>query len=192
VEGLLTESFKDAWETFKKDAVLYILASLLMTIVSLVSLTVLLGPANVGFIDIVRRRRRGEAASVGDVMGAMSSFGSSFGAWVLLAVGTAITLLCLVVPGLIFMLLCSFAFHGIAYRDLGAVETLKSSFSLVTANAVPLLVVFVALAVINMIAGSVLLGTLLTTPFSMVVLTVCYERLEGIGTSNQELIDSAA
>jgi uncharacterized membrane protein len=177
LESLVQDSLRESWEAFKQDAVLYILANLVVIALSIVSLGILMAPLTVGMISIIRKRRRGEPAAVGDVFSGFSSFGASFVAAMIMVLGTLIGLVLLIVPGLVFAFLCAFTFHGIAYRGLGAIDAIKHSLEAVKGNALAVAVMMLVAMVINTIGGMVWVGTLLTGPFTMLMFTVAYEKL---------------
>jgi uncharacterized membrane protein len=177
LEHLAQDSLKESWEAFKQDAVLYILANLVVIALSVVSLGILAAPMTVGMIGIVRKRRRGEAASVGDVFAGFSSFGASFVAMVVVALGVMIGMILLIVPGLVFAFLSVFTFHGIAYLGLGAIDAIKHSIEVVKRNALAVAVMILIAVIINAIGGIVWVGGLLTGPFTILLFTVAYEKL---------------
>jgi uncharacterized membrane protein len=177
LEHLVQDSLSESWDAFKKDAVLYILANLVATAVAMVSLGLLFAPLTVGLIGIVRKRRRGEGAAIGDVFGGFSSFGASFVAAIIIGLGVILGLILVVLPGLIFAFMCAFTFHGIAYRNLGSIDAIKASFGLVKSNFLAVAVIMLVAVVINAIGGLVWVGTLLTGPFTMVLITIAYEKL---------------
>jgi uncharacterized membrane protein len=179
VQNLVQDSLSEAWEAFKKDAVLYILAGLLATAVTIVSLGLLFAPLTVGQIAIVRKRRRNEVAGVGDVFSGFSSFGASFVAGILVFIGVMIGMFLLVLPGLVFAFFCAFTFHGIAYKNLGAIDAIKASFGLVKSQFMALFVLMLIAIALNFVGGLVWVGGLLTGPFTMVMLTIAYEKLAG-------------
>lgn len=177
LEHLIQDSLSESWDAFKKDAVLYVLANLVATLVIVASLGLLLPAMVVGLVGIVRKRRRGEAAAVGDVFGGFSSFGASFVAGAIITLGTVVGAVLLVVPGAIFLFMSLYTFHGIAYRDLGSVDAIKASFGLIKDHFLAVAVMLLIGIVINAIGGLVWVGTFLTAPFVMVFATVVYEKL---------------
>lgn len=177
LENLVQDSLKESWEAFKQDGVLYVLANLVVVAVSIASLGILIAPMTVGMIGIMRKRRRGEPASVGTVFDGFSSFGASFFAAVIVTLGTLLGMILLILPGLIFGFLCAFTFHGIAYRNLGAVAAIKHSFAAVKSNALAVAAMLLFALIINSIGGLVWVGTFLTGPFTMLLFTIAYEKL---------------
>lgn len=179
VESFVLQSTREAWQTFKTDPLLYIAGSLVVAVVGLLSALVLLGPLTVGFIGVVRRRRRGESARIADVFDGRSQFAASFVAFVLVAVATTIGMLLLVVPGLLVLIASCFAFHEIAYRKAHAADALRASFHMAKRNLLHVLIVLIGVAALNALGGAVLFGTLLSAPFALVWMTVAYELLTG-------------
>ena len=177
LQSLVQDSLRESWEAFKQDAVLYVLANLVVIALGMISLGVLFAPLTVGMIGIVRKRRRGEPARVGDVFDGFSSFGASFVAGMIVVLGVILGAILLVVPGVVFAFLSLFTFHGIAYRQLGAVDAIKHSFAAVKGHALAVFVFLLVAFVINAIGGLVWIGGLLTGPFTTVLLTVAYEKL---------------
>jgi uncharacterized membrane protein len=177
VEPFLQDSVREAWRTFKADAVLYIAGTLLLCVVSIVTLTVLAGPLAVGLIGIIRRRRRGEAAQISDVFDGLSQFASSFVAFLLIAIATSVGLLLAVVPGLLVLLATCFAFHEIAYRERHAGDALRASYAIAKNHVLHVLLLLIGVAALNALGNAVVFGGFLTAPFAAVWMTVAYEML---------------
>ena len=173
VQGALKES----WELFSNDFVLWILAGLILTFGTMFSLGLLYGPLTVGFVQIVEKRRNGEAATAGDIFGGFSQFGASFLAMILLFVGVFIGSLILFLPGLIFAFVMWFCFHAIAIDDLDAIGSMKRSFELVKDNPGLAVVFFIIAMVLGMAGGMVFVGGILTMPFTMILMTLAYHRM---------------
>ena len=179
VEGFVQGVFNESFAAFKKDLVLYILAGLIVVFVGGFSLGILMGPLVVGFVQLARRRRRGEAATVSQIFDGMSSFGAAFLLTLIIAIGCFIGSMLLFVPALIVGLIVMFSFQVMVYKDAGVGDALKGSFELVKAHFVPSLVLFILLFVLNAIAGAIFIGAAVTVPFSLVATTIAYEKLTG-------------
>jgi uncharacterized membrane protein len=179
VERFAREVVLESWEAFKTDPLLYILASLVVAVLGVVSLSVLLGPLTVGFILIVQRRRRGQPAQVSDLFDGLSQFVSAFIAFVLIVIAAFIGCLLLVVPGLLVLYVSCFAFHELTYRKTGAVEALQGSFRIIKRSALHALLLLVGVAALNALGSAVVFGTLLTAPFGLLMMSVAYEKLTG-------------
>ncbi len=180
VQGTLSE----AWDLFTSDFVLWIVAGLVVAAGSVVSLGILAGPLTVGFVELVEARRRGEPGSVTDVFGGFSKFGASLIAFLLIAVGVLIGSFLLVLPGLLFGLVMAFTFHAIAIDDEDAIGGMKRSFGLVRDAPVLSAVFLVIVLVISGVGGAVVFGTLLTTPFTLLLMNLAYDRLSRLAAGD--------
>ncbi|MGV9332078.1 hypothetical protein [Nocardia sp. NPDC003726] len=97
-------------------------------------------------------------------------------AFTLTFLGSALCLL----PGLIAGLLCVFSLHFVVDQDQGPFEALKSSFTLVVANAWQVLLLALAVLVITFL-GLLLcgLGLLVAGPVAVIAVTYAYRVLTG-------------
>jgi len=178
-ENLVESSLREGWALFKNDLVLYVVASLLVFVISVVSLGLCAGPMIVGFIKLVRKRMRGETGTATDVFEGFSEFGASLIAMILIGLGVFIGSMLLIVPGVLFAFITAFTFHAIALDGLGATAAIGQSYNLIKENLAPSFVLLLIVAALNAIGGSVIFGSLLTTPFSLIVMTFAYQRLQG-------------
>jgi uncharacterized membrane protein len=176
-ENLVESSLREGWALFKDDLVLYVVASLLVFVISAVSLGLCAGPMIVGFIKLVRKRMHGETATATDVFDGFSEFGASLVAVILIGLGVFIGSMLLIVPGVLFAFITAFTFHAIALDGIGATAAVEQSYTLIKENLAPSFVLLLIVAVLNAIGGSIIFGSLLTTPFSLIVMTFAYQRL---------------
>jgi len=176
-EDLVQNTLGEAWNLFTNDFVLWIIAGLLMLVVTIVSLGILSGPMTVGFIQLVEKRLRDEPGSATDIFDGFSHFGASLIAFALILVGILIGGFFLILPGLLFGLAMAFTFHAIAIDDEDATSAMGRSFNLIKDNFALSAVFLVIVLVMNGIGGAVVFGTLVTTPFSLVLMTLAYHRL---------------
>ncbi|MEV6323417.1 hypothetical protein AB0M45_19805 [Nocardia sp. NPDC051787] len=97
-------------------------------------------------------------------------------AFLLTFLGSAICL----IPGLIAGWLCMFSLHFVVDQDQGPFEALKSSFSLVVANAWQVLLLALAVLVVTFL-GLLLcgLGLLIAGPVATIAVTYAYRTLTG-------------
>ncbi len=176
-EDVVQDTLAEAWRIFTSDFVLWIIAGLVMIVVSIVSLGILSGPMTVGFIELVERRRRGEPGSASDVFEGFSKFGASVIASLLILIGVLVGAIFLILPGLLFGLAMVFTFHAIAIDDEDAMSAMGRSFEIISENFTLAAVFLVIALVLSGIGGAVIFGTLLTTPFTLLLLTLAYHRL---------------
>ena len=176
-EDVVQDTLGEAWNLFTNDFVLWIIAGLIMLVVTVVSFGILSGPMTVGFIMLVEKRLRDEPASVADIFDGFSHFGASLIAFILIAVGVVIGGFLLILPGLLFGLAMAFAFHAIAIDDEDAMGAMGRSFNLIKENFALSAVFLVIVLVLSGIGGAVFFGTLVTMPFSLLLMTLAYHRL---------------
>lgn len=178
-ENLVESSLRESWALFKDDLVLYLVATLLVFVISAVTLGICAGPMIVGFIQLVRKRMQGQEGTATDVFDGFSEFGASLIAMILIGIGVFIGTVLMVLPGLIFGFITAFTFHAIALDGLGATSAIGQSYTLIKENLAPSFALLLIVAVLNAIGGSIIFGSLLTTPFSLIVMTIAYQRLRG-------------
>lgn len=177
VESFVQGVAKQSWEQFMRDPMAYLLAGLLVALVSALSLGLLMAPLFVGFIEMTERGSRGESLSAGQVFSGFSKFVPSFVATLLVSIAMIIGFTFLVLPGLCVVLFTCFTLPAIALDGLGPVEAIKRSFDLVRSNLVNVLVLLIVNAILQGVGGAVVLGVLLTAPLSLIGFTVAYQRL---------------
>jgi|GEM_PF-1371177 len=176
-ESLIESSVSEGWELFRGDLVLFVIATLLVFVISALSLGLCSGPMVVGFIKLVNKRIRGEAGTATDVFDGFSQFGASLIAMILITIGTLIGCLLLVIPGVIFAIATAFTFHAIALDGVSSTAAIGRSYSLVKDNLAPCFVLLLIVVVLNAIGSSVIFGSVFATPFSLIVMTFAYQRL---------------
>jgi hypothetical protein len=177
LEPFLKAVWSKSWQLFQGQALTFILASLVMLVLMVVSLGILAGPLFVGYIELVRKAGRGETIAVGDLFRGFDFFLPSFLASVLIGIMFLIGMVLLFLPCLAVALFTAFTLHAIAFENLSATAAISRSFKLVMDNLVNVLVLFFLAAVAQTLGGSVILGTLITTPFVLIAYTVAYERM---------------
>jgi len=176
-EDLVQNTLSEAWDLFTSDFVLWVVAGLLLIVVSMVSLGILSGPMTVGFIQLIEKRRRGEDTSATDIFDGFSQFGASFIASILIGIGVFIGMFLFILPGLLFGLSMAFAFHAIAIDNQDATGAMSKSFNLIKDNLALSAVFLVIVLVLSGLGGAVVFGTLLTMPFALLMMTLAYHGL---------------
>ena len=176
-EDVVQRTLSESWDLFTRDFVLWILAGLILVVVSIFSLGILSGPMTVGFVQLVEKRRRDEPGSATDVFEGFSHFGASLIAFILISVGVFVGSLLLVLPGLLFALAMAFTFHAIAIDGDDALGAMGKSFRVIKDSPALSAVFLVIVLVLSGIGGAVVFGTLLTMPFTLVLMTLAYHHL---------------
>lgn len=178
-EAFISDAFADSWRLFKANPVLFLLTGLVVLLLGAFTLGVMAGPLLWGFIDIIRRRNRGEPVTVSEVFRGTAHLLPTLLLTVIIAVGVVLGSMLLVLPGLAVAWVTMFAYHEATYRGLGVVESLRGSYAIIKAQPWLTLLFFLILALLNSLGSAIVLLVLATFPFSMVVLTLSYERLGG-------------
>jgi uncharacterized membrane protein len=179
LEPFLKGVWSRSWQLFQANAITFILASLLVTVLSVVSLGILIGPLSIGYIELVRKAGRGEPIAVGDVFRGFDFFLPGFLATLLIGLAVLVGCILLLLPGIAVAFLSAFTLHAIAFENLGVVDAIKRSVKLVIDNLVNVLILMFLAAVVQSIGSSVVVGTLITSPFVLLAFTVAYERITG-------------
>lgn len=125
--------FNEALEVYKKNLLPLVLGALLFEVLSLVTLTVLIGPLAGGWalMTINALRRPDKRIELGDMFAALNQFFSLAGLFYLTFLPILIgTMLCLV-PGVILMTVWLFAFFLMVDRQEGVFSSLSTSRQLV-------------------------------------------------------------
>ncbi len=188
LESFLKGVAEDTWKEFTRDALLYVIASVVFSLLVGITLTLLAGPLSVGFIQLVRRGRRGEPVKWNDIFSGFDHFVSSFIAFVIIMVGAFIGSLMLIIPGLLFAMFTMFTMHVIAYENVGAFDAIGRSFAIVKANFINVLILMIVVGVLQTVGSGVLVGLLLTTPLALIAMTSAFERL----SSHSPAIEASA
>jgi len=184
IDQFLLSVGRESWDVFKRDALMFVIASLVLMAVSMVTLGILAGPVTVGAIEMIRRAKRGEPLALGILFSRFDTFVPSLIAVVL--VGTAIFIGCLllVLPGLLVALFTPFVMHVLAYESAGGIGAIRRSVELVRDNFLPVFALLIVLGIGQAVGGIVVFGVLLTAPLTLIALTVCYERITGLSRAS--------
>jgi uncharacterized membrane protein len=177
LESFVKTVARESWDLFRRDALTYVLAAALVSVVSVLTLGLAAGALFVGFVGLVRRGARGEAVHVSELFQGLEHFWSSLAATVLIVIAVGVGMAMLVVPGLLVVLFTAFAFHVIAYEKLGAVDAIRRSAAIVRTSFLETLVLVILFSIMQSLGGSIVLGVLLTAPLGMIGLTLGFQQL---------------
>jgi hypothetical protein len=175
---------KKAGSVFVGDVVPLVLATLIATVLSVITLGVLVGPLYAGLCSmVITRVRDGRQPEVGDVFSCMDRFWSFLGASIvlLLAIGIAsIT----VIGGILLATIWMYVIPLMVDRRMGVFEAMTASKDVVVRGGFwQHLVLVIVLFAISAIGHGPLV--LLTIPFSVAVVLVAYLALENRVTATQ-------
>jgi uncharacterized membrane protein len=184
----LGKVFQRSWALFQSKPVEHLVAGLIVIALSAVTLGVLFGPLSVGQIRMIEKQQRGETPRIEDVFAGFGSFGASFLTTLILFVAVFVGMLLLVLPGVFVGLAWGFAIWFVALEGASPSAALSGSWQLLKNHTVSVIVVFVLLGVVNAVASSIVLATLLTAPLSMIFGTLAFQEMVG---SEAHRIDTA-
>ncbi len=177
LDKFIEACFVDAWRLFIKDPVLYILAGLLVALISAVSLGICAGPMVVGFLELARRRQLGETVEVSEIFNGFQRFWPAALTAFLIGLAAFIGWWLLFLPGLVVAWLTMFALVSVATENTGSVNAIQRSVSLTLGQIPVTLVLFLALAIATAIGTAVVIGFLVTIPLNILVASAAFERL---------------
>lgn len=108
------------------------------------------------------------------------NLGGVIGASLLIGLGTGVGVVLCVLPGIVFAFFAQFALYFVLDKQQGAVEAIKSSFSLVNKNLGTVVVLFLAVYVVQAIGALVCgVGQLIAFPLTMIATAYMYRRMLG-------------
>lgn len=158
-----------AWGLFKKNPLTHVVATLLVGVVSSVSSGLLTGPMVVGYMRMIAKEQRGEAAQIGDVFRGFDDFVPAFVAGLISLLVVSLGLMLCFIPGLLILALPSVALSLVAQGEKDGVAAFNQAWRIVTKN---LGAAFWCALVLSIVGGlGVLLcgiGVLVTGPLSMI------------------------
>lgn len=173
VEDVVQESF----EVFKENWLSLILATIIAAIGSVVTLFILAPPLFFGLYAMAMRAVEGESIEASDVFKGFSYFGTS---WVMAIVGfvaVSIGLILLIIPGLLLMVLFTYAVPLAIRGKLGGIDALQKSYNMGKENFEFTLILAFVLWVINAIGSALQVGFLISVPFSALCISIATIKL---------------
>jgi|CXWL01.1.fsa_nt_gi uncharacterized membrane protein len=125
--------FRDAFEVYKQNLVVLVVAALLIDVLGLLTLLILLGPLCGGFSLLTVRavRSKEHRADLNDLFRAFNKFLPLFGLFWLTLVPILLGTALLIVPGVLLMTIWMFSFYLVVDRDEGVFASLGKSQAMV-------------------------------------------------------------
>jgi len=167
---------KDSWEIFKNNLVAYIIGALITIFGSIIVITS--APLAYGLTYMAVKGARGETVEIGDVFAGFKpdKFIQSWVLFLVIMIPIFIGFLLLVIPGIIisivFAIIFLYALPLMVVKNAGAIDSLKESFEMAKANPQDTIVLVVVAMVLNAIGSAIWIGTILTLPFTMLMIVL--------------------
>lgn len=151
--------------------IVFILGGLVLIVVGAAIQSAYLG----GLLDIAN----GQQVTIGSFF-RPRSIANVIIATLIIAVATSIGYALCVIPGLAVAILTFFAIVALVDRNLSAIDSIKTSYEVVKANFVQVLLVWLATAAIAMVGAIVcLVGLFVAVPVAMLLQVYAWRRLSG-------------
>ncbi len=128
--------FNEALEVYKRNLAQLVVAAFVFDFLSLVSLTILMGPLMGGWclMTVNAIRRKDKFVDLGDLFRGFGKFFSLFGLLYVGAIPILVGLVLGIVPGVLLMTIWIFCFFLVVDRDEGIFSSLGLSKRIVTAS----------------------------------------------------------
>ena len=186
--------FQDAFKTMVDQIVACIVNTILVgvscvfltiTIIGILAIPAVIG----GYIESMIRMSRGEKVGIGDFFKTgFNRFGTLLGTSILYFLGIIIGFICLIIPGIYLLVRWYFLYQVIVDRDASLFESFKQSADMVTGQFWIILTLVILIVVIQAIGGSILVGTLVTIPYTSLLTAHIYLTLNSENTEQVESI----
>ncbi len=157
---------------------------LAITVIGILAIPAVLG----GYVESMIRMARGEKVGIGDFFKTgFNRFGILLGTTILSFLGIVIGFICLIIPGIYLMIRWYFLYQVIVDRDASVFESFKQSADMVTGQFWIILTLIILIAVIQAIGGTIVVGTIVTIPYTSLLTAHIYLALT---RENMEQVES--
>ena len=171
----IEDIFTEAFEVFKANWVSLILATLVLTVGSAFIIT---GPPLLfGFFMMCLRAMKKEKTEVIDILQGFDYFLRSWGIFLGAAIAILVGLVLLVLPGIALLILLVYAMPLSIEKNLKALDSLKASYRLGRDNLEFTIILALITYAINAIGGWIVVGSILTIPFTTLCISAATIRL---------------
>ena len=158
---------------------------LAITVIGILAIPAVIG----GYVESMIRMAKDEKVGIGDFFKiGFNRFGTLLGTTILSILGIVIGFICLIIPGIYLMIRWYFLYQNIVDRDASVFESFKQSADMVTGQFWIILTLVMLIAVIQAIGGTIVVGTIVTIPYTSLLTAHVYLALNRENTEQAESI----
>lgn len=172
---MLQNTLDESLKIYKKHFITIFIAAVIVALGSIFFITI--PPLIFGMYVIVGRLIKKEKAEFADIFKGFDYFIVSWIMFILVGISVMFGLIFLVIPGLALMVLFQYAIPIAIKENKGTIYSLKKSAQLTTDHLPFSIMLWILITIINIIGGSVLLGLLLTYPYTAICTYIAVEKL---------------
>ncbi|MEK7706138.1 MAG: hypothetical protein AAB426_14350 [Myxococcota bacterium] len=166
-----------SWRLWREAPLVHAGAALVLLVGTAASAGLATGPLLVGHIRLIDKQMAGHPVRLADLAAAGDKLLASLATWILLAGGTALASMVVVLPGVALALFWSYALWFVALDRVGPLRALAASWRLCTHHLGPTLLVLVGVIAANMVGTVLIVGLLASLPLALIVLTHSFRAL---------------
>lgn len=148
--------FRESLEAYRRNILIFIIASLTVSILGVMTIFILMGPLLAGFMMMILCSMREEGTpKFDDLLKYFSRFGTLFLGFFIPVICSLIGLIFLIIPGLLIFTVWMYVLLFITDKEMGIWDALRASFNLVVNNNIwKHLILFIMAFAIQSIAGA--------------------------------------
>ena len=184
-EHKIGDLYQDSFDILKNNVVVCIVNTIIafisiilcaITIIGLLAIPAIVG----GYLYSFSRMINGEKVDIGDFFkNGFNKFGKLLGVSILSTIGILLGFICFIIPGFYLLTRWFFVFYLIMDKDVGISEAFEYSWKMSDGIFWNIFVIIILNAIINAIGETLVIGLLLTTPLTYIVVWKYYfQRLD--------------
>jgi len=148
--------FRESLEAYRENILIFIIASLTVSILGFITIFILMGPLQAGFMMMILYSIREKGTpKFDDLLKYFHRFGSLFLGFFIPVICSFIGLIFLIIPGLLIFTVWMYVLLFITDKEMGIWDALRASFNLVVNNDIwKHLILFIIVFAIQFIAAA--------------------------------------
>lgn len=192
------DMIKDSWAPVAANAgpliggvVLATILSMAAGMIPMIGPALVQGPLQFGLYAVALSASRGKTAEFTDIFAGFQRFVPAFVAGLLISIFTIVGFICCVIPGFLVAVLYAPTYLYMIEEGLDFWPAMERSRTVVMNNFGQWLILFIVLAVFNLIGAIPCgLGLLLTIPMTLIVTTRAFEMEQAAGSRMPPSLDA--